>query len=65
MKAALWYGKRDVKVMDVPEPPSPGEGQVKVKAPDDVACFVSYLASSDSDYMTGQSVIIDGGVIMS
>ncbi|MDM5339081.1 acetoin reductase [Fictibacillus enclensis] len=30
--------------------------------PEDVAKFVSYLASSDSDYMTGQSVLIDGGV---
>ena len=35
-----------------------------VGVPDEVACFVSYLASSDSDYMTGQSVMIDGGIIM-
>jgi meso-butanediol dehydrogenase/(S,S)-butanediol dehydrogenase/diacetyl reductase len=27
-----------------------------------VAAFESYLASHDSDYMTGQSIIIDGGV---
>jgi hypothetical protein len=26
-----------------------------------VAAFVSYLASRNSDYMTGQSVMIDGG----
>ncbi|CQR73477.1 Sorbitol dehydrogenase [Sporomusa ovata DSM 2662] len=31
MKAAVWYGKKDVRVMDVPEPPSPKEGWVKVK----------------------------------
>ncbi|HBX23540.1 MAG TPA: 3-oxoacyl-ACP reductase [Desulfotomaculum sp.] len=37
----------------------------RVQTPDDVACFVSYLASSDSDYMTGQSVMIDGGIVMS
>lgn len=37
----------------------------RVETPDDVACFVSYLASPDSDYMTGQSVMIDGGIIMS
>ncbi len=30
--------------------------------PEDVANFVSYLAIKDSDYMTGQSVMIDGGV---
>ncbi|MGJ7908062.1 acetoin reductase [Actinopolyspora sp. H202] len=34
----------------------------RVSVPEDVAGFVSYLASPDSDYMTGQSVMIDGGV---
>ncbi len=37
----------------------------RVETPDDVASFVSYLASKDSDYMTGQSVIIDGGILFS
>ena len=37
----------------------------RVETPDDVASFVSYLASRDSDYMTGQSVIIDGGILFS
>jgi meso-butanediol dehydrogenase / (S,S)-butanediol dehydrogenase / diacetyl reductase len=36
----------------------------RVSVPEDVASFVSYLASSDADYMTGQSVMIDGGIIM-
>ncbi|MCO7174805.1 acetoin reductase [Sporolactobacillus kofuensis] len=31
--------------------------------PEDIANFVSFLASSDSDYMTGQSVLIDGGIV--
>lgn len=35
----------------------------RVQTPEDVASFVSYLASPDSDYMTGQSVMIDGGII--
>jgi meso-butanediol dehydrogenase/(S,S)-butanediol dehydrogenase/diacetyl reductase len=35
----------------------------RVQTPEDVASFVSYLASSDADYMTGQSVLIDGGVL--
>ncbi|MEY2533421.1 MAG: meso-butanediol dehydrogenase / (S,S)-butanediol dehydrogenase / diacetyl reductase, partial [bacterium] len=35
----------------------------RVQTPEDVATFVSYLASRDSDYMTGQSVMIDGGVL--
>ncbi|GHJ26446.1 MULTISPECIES: acetoin reductase [Streptomyces] len=34
----------------------------RVEEPADVAAFVSYLASPDSDYMTGQSVMIDGGI---
>ncbi|KAG4075494.1 hypothetical protein HA402_003319 [Bradysia odoriphaga] len=34
----------------------------RTSVPDDVANFVSFLASKDSDYMTGQSVIVDGGI---
>ena len=34
----------------------------RTSTPEDVANFVSYLASKDSDYMTGQSVMIDGGI---
>lgn len=36
----------------------------RVQTPEDVANFVSYLAGPDSDYMTGQAVIVDGGVVM-
>ncbi len=35
----------------------------RAQTPEDVAAFVSYLAGPDSDYMTGQSVIIDGGLV--
>ena len=35
----------------------------RVETPEDVASFVSYLSGADSDYMTGQSVMIDGGVL--
>ncbi|MDN3954762.1 acetoin reductase [Sporolactobacillus laevolacticus] len=31
--------------------------------PEDIANFVSFLASSDSDYITGQSVLVDGGIV--
>ena len=34
------------------------------ETPDDVAGVVSFLASRDSDYMTGQAVHIDGGLVM-
>lgn len=35
----------------------------RVQTPEDVAGFVSYLASKDADYMTGQSVNVDGGMV--
>jgi len=34
----------------------------RLSVPDDVAKCVSYLAGPDSDYMTGQTLIIDGGI---
>lgn len=37
----------------------------RVQTPEDVARFVSYLVSEDSDFMTGQSVLIDGGLMFS
>jgi meso-butanediol dehydrogenase/(S,S)-butanediol dehydrogenase/diacetyl reductase len=36
----------------------------RVQTPEDVADFVSYLGSSGSNYMTGPSVRIDGGMVM-
>ncbi len=33
------------------------------EVPEDVAALVSYLAGPDSDYMTGQAVLIDGGMV--
>ena len=35
----------------------------RTATPDDIAGAVSFLASRDSDYMTGQSVIVDGGLV--
>jgi len=37
----------------------------RTAVPEDVAKCVSYLGSPDSDYMTGQTLIIDGGIVMS
>ena len=34
----------------------------RVSEPEDVAKLVSYLAGPDSDHMTGQTVLIDGGI---
>ncbi|KAI9812031.1 MAG: hypothetical protein M1827_004923 [Pycnora praestabilis] len=35
----------------------------RTSVPEDVAKTVSFLASGDSDYMTGQTIVIDGGII--
>ena len=35
----------------------------RAQTPADVAAFVPYLAGPDSDYMTGQAGLIDGGLV--
>jgi len=37
----------------------------RAQTPDDVANLALYLASEAADYMTGQSINIDGGLMMS
>jgi len=37
----------------------------RTSVPEDVAKLVSFLASRDSDYMTGQTQLVDGGIIVS
>lgn len=34
------------------------------ESPDDVAGLVAFLCSRDADYMTGQAVVLDGGLVM-
>jgi meso-butanediol dehydrogenase/(S,S)-butanediol dehydrogenase/diacetyl reductase len=34
----------------------------RVSVPEDVAAMVSYLAGEDSDYVTGQTMLVDGGI---
>lgn len=31
MKAAVWYGQRDIRVENIPDPPEPGEGEIQAK----------------------------------
>lgn len=35
----------------------------RTSTPEDVSNTVHFLASRDSDYMTGQTIVIDGGII--
>jgi meso-butanediol dehydrogenase/(S,S)-butanediol dehydrogenase/diacetyl reductase len=34
------------------------------ETPEDVAGIVAFLAGPDSDYMTGQALKVDGGIVM-
>jgi meso-butanediol dehydrogenase / (S,S)-butanediol dehydrogenase / diacetyl reductase len=36
----------------------------RLQTPADVANFVPFLASSDSDYITCQNMLTDGGMVM-
>ena len=36
----------------------------RLQTPQDVANFVSFLASADADYITGQNMLTDGGMVM-
>ena len=36
----------------------------RVADPEDIAGFATFLASADSDYVTGQSIQIDGGMVL-
>jgi NAD(P)-dependent dehydrogenase (short-subunit alcohol dehydrogenase family) len=35
----------------------------RTSVPEDVAGLVSFLASKDADYITGQTYVVDGGII--
>ena len=35
----------------------------RAQTPEDVAALVTFLASEDSDYITGQSILTDGGIV--
>ncbi|AZT97140.1 MAG: (S)-acetoin forming diacetyl reductase [Brevibacterium aurantiacum] len=35
----------------------------RLSEPEDVANVISFLAGSDSDYITGQSIVVDGGMV--
>lgn len=37
----------------------------RIEEPEDVANYVSFLASEDSNYITGQAAVIDGGMVFS
>ncbi len=64
-----WGWELEAKFRGVPydEVVSEGIEQIplgRLEQPDDVANLVAFLASSQSDYMTGQAINVDGGIVM-
>jgi NAD(P)-dependent dehydrogenase (short-subunit alcohol dehydrogenase family) len=41
-----------------------GRGIGRAEKPEDTAAMITFLASSDADYITGESMIIAGGISM-
>ena len=68
----LWK-QLDLDLVNIGEAEKPGEAMKDFSAgiligrpatPDDIAGTALFLGSSDSDYMTGQVVMIDGGMVL-
>lgn len=62
-KLAEYHGKPKGSVIeDYVEKSTPMK---RTSVPEDVAKLVSFFGSSDSDFVTGQTYIVDGGICMS
>jgi len=68
----LW-DKLDVDLMEIGDTEQPGQAledyasgilRGRAATPDDILGTALYLASSDSDYLTGQIIMIDGGMVL-
>lgn len=68
----LWT-KLDANLMAIGDSHHPGQAMAEFSAgilrgrpatPDDIVGTALFLASSDSDYMTGQVIMVDGGMVL-
>jgi meso-butanediol dehydrogenase/(S,S)-butanediol dehydrogenase/diacetyl reductase len=57
---ALWDTAKDIQTSLIANIPLG-----RLQTPGDVGALVSFLASSNADYMTGQTIISDGGMVFS
>jgi meso-butanediol dehydrogenase/(S,S)-butanediol dehydrogenase/diacetyl reductase len=68
----LWT-QLDSDLVDIGDAEKPGQAMAdfsagilrgKAAQPEDVVGTALYLASADSDYLTGQVIMIDGGMVL-
>jgi meso-butanediol dehydrogenase/(S,S)-butanediol dehydrogenase/diacetyl reductase len=72
VETPLWE-QLDREHIEIGETSKPGEAMKnfaagillgRVATPDDITGLASFLASSDSDYITGQTIVVDGGMVL-
>ena len=72
VETPLW-AQLDADLISIGDADQPGQAMAdfgsdilrgRVATPDDITGTALYLASSDSDYMTGQVIMIDGGMVL-
>ena len=72
VQIALWI-TLDQDLMDIGDSQEPGQATEEfaagilrghAAAPEEIVGTALYLASSDSDYLTGQVIMIDGGMVL-
>ncbi|EGO23118.1 hypothetical protein SERLADRAFT_450789 [Serpula lacrymans var. lacrymans S7.9] len=61
--ASLMLGLDELRVMDLADTMSIGRPVIeRTGVPDEIAGVVSFIASKDSSYVTGQTISVDGGI---
>ncbi len=72
-RTARTFGPEKSKLMAIGASQRPGQAMSEFSAgilrgraatPDDITGTTTFLAASDSDYMTGQNISIDGGMVL-
>ncbi len=70
VETPLWTQiDRQWGAIEGPKPGERGDDELAIplgrgEQPSDVAGVVAFLASPDSDYMTGQAINVDGGIVI-
>ncbi len=61
---AIWYDKSEDEKKQIKDSLCKGIPLKRIGGPDEIANVMIFLASSASSYVTGQSIIVDGGALI-